>query len=163
MKKWKIATAATCVCLLITMAYAAAVGGAEDPLITLSYLNNVFRGQVEKMADTAVENHRTALEQALNNVINSGGAKNASFMEVTLRRSQTLTGRTGCEMLVRTGSATCGLSGGASLTDTTGGLVLDRGGPLANNHLYMVTAGTSTVTTSGDSVVLLVRGPYTIG
>lgn len=162
MKKWKIAMAVACVCLLITVAYAAA-GSSEDPLITLSYLNNVFRGQVEEMADTAVKSHKTELEQALNDVLHGGGAGSVSFAEVTLRQGQILTGEAGCELLLRTGSVICALPNGAALTDTTAGSVLNNGGSLANNHLYMVTAGAPTFTVGGDSAVLLVRGSYTIG
>ena len=51
MKKWKIAAAAVCVCLLFTAAYAAGAGSANDPLVTLSYLNNTFSQKVQTMVD----------------------------------------------------------------------------------------------------------------
>ena len=48
MKKWKIAAAAACICILFTVAYAANAGSASDPLVTLSYLNTTFSKQASR-------------------------------------------------------------------------------------------------------------------
>ena len=60
MKKWKIAAAAACVCFLFTVAYAANAGGANDPLVTLSYLNTTFSKQVQGMVDQTVDQPRAS-------------------------------------------------------------------------------------------------------
>lgn len=179
MKKWKIAAAAACVCFLITVGYAAnagTAGSSNDPLVTLSYLNNTFVKQVQTMVNDAVTARKTELEQALGNaaagngpvstnpgsndpVGNSGGAV---FSVVTLSRGQALVGEVGCEVMLRVGAATCGSPDAVGLIDTTSGDNLTNGGALAVNHLYMVTIDGRWVTAAADTVKVLVRGPYTI-
>lgn len=165
MKKWKIAAAAVCVCCLITVACASA-GSSGDPLVTLSYLNNVFTGKVQTMVDQTVDKRQAELEKALADVIAGQGSVSggsAVFSVVTLSRGQALVGDVGCEVMLRIGSATCGVPDNeAGLIDTTGGTVLGNGGSLAVNHLYMVTISGRTVTAASGTVKLLVRGPYTI-
>lgn len=164
MKKWKIAAAAACVCILFTVAYAANAGGADDPLVTLSYLNSVFSKQVETMVDETVDARKTELEDALSKVLEQGGTGSGGnvFSVVTLTRGQTLVGDVGCEVMLRIGSATCGSEDSVGLIDTTTGANLANGGALVTNHLYMVTISTRSVTAVSDTVKVLARGPYTI-
>lgn len=156
MKKWKIALAAACVCFLFTVAYAANAGGADDPLVTRSYLEGPFLKQVQSLVDRAVDERKTELEQALG----QGGGN--VFTVVTLSQGQTLVGDVGCEVMLRVGSATCGTPDSVGLIDTTSGTNLGNGGALVTNHLYMVTISTRSVTATSGTVKVLARGPYTI-
>lgn len=164
MKKWKIAAAAACVCVLLTVAYAANAGGADDPLVTLSYLNTTFRAQVQTMVDETVDKRKAELEDALAKVLEQGGgtAEDGVFSVVTLNQGQILEGDVGCEVMLRIGSAVCGTPGSVGLIDTTTGGNLADGAPLAANHLYLVTISTRTVTATSGTVKVLARGPYTI-
>lgn len=176
MKKWKIAAAAACVCFLLTAGYAAnsgPAGSANDPLVTLSYLNGAFAKQVQAMVDDAVTARKAELEQALGNAAAGNGSAPANpgastagsgsaFAVVTLSRGQALVGDVGCEVMLRVGSATCGSPGTVGLIDTTSGDNLANGGALATNHLYMVTIDGRSVTATSDTVKVLARGPYTI-
>lgn len=165
MKKWKIAAAATCVCFLFTVAYAANAGGANDPLVTLSYLNTTFSKQVQGMVDQTVDQRRAEMEDALAKVLEQGGTGTAGgnvFSVVTLSQGQTLVGDVGCEVMLRVGSALCSAPDAVGLIDTTSGSVLGNGQALAANHLYMVTVSTRSVTAAAPTVKLLVRGPYAI-
>ena len=164
MKKWKIVCVVLAVLLLgVTAAYAAtaiAAGSQGDPLVTLSYLENIFRPQVERMAQDAVTGYEDELTDALNDAIDQR-AGTSTFQVVTLSRGQTLTGRVGCEIMLRVGAAAVA-NGSPGLIDTTDGSTLD-GGELVTNHLYMVTIDTRSVTAAAGTVRLLVRGPYTVG
>ena len=165
MKKWKIAAAAACVCFLFTVAYAANAGGANDPLVTLSYLNTTFSKQVQGMVDQTVDQRRAEMEDALAKVLEQGGTGTAGgnvFSVVTLSQGQTLVGDVGCEVMLRVGSALCSAPDAVGLIDTTSGSVLGNGQALAANHLYMVTVSTRSVTAAAPTVKLLVRGPYAI-
>lgn len=165
MKKWKIAAAAACVCFLLTVAYAANAGGTNDPLVTLSYLNNTFRMQVQTMVNETVDARKGEMEDALAKVLEQGGTGTAGgnvFSVVTLSQGQILEGDVGCEVMLRIGSAVCGTPGSVGLIDTTTGGNLANGAPLVTNHLYMVTISTRTVTAASGTVKVLVRGPYTI-
>ena len=96
MKKWKIAAAAVCVCLLFTAAYAAGAGSANDPLVTLSYLNNTFSQKVQTMVNDTVDARKTEMEQALAKVLGQGGNGSGNvFTVVTLSKGQTLVGDVG--------------------------------------------------------------------
>ena len=163
MKKWKIALAAACVCFLLTVAYAANAnaGGADDPLVTKSYLNGPFLQQVQTLVDEAVDARKAELEQAAQGQ-GGGTAVGNIFTVVTLNQGQTLVGDVGCEVMLRVGAATCGTSDSVGLIDTTTGANLGNGGALVTNHLYMVTISTRSVTATSGTVKVLARGPYTI-
>ena len=167
MKKWKIALAAACVCVLFTAAYAtnANAGGADDPLVTRSYLNGPFLQQIQSLVDQTVDERKAELEEALAQVLGQGGGGTAGgnvFTVVTLSQGQTLVGDVGCEVMLRIGTATCGTSDSVGLIDTTTGTNLGNGGALVTNHLYMVTISTRSVTATSGTVKVLARGPYTI-
>ena len=166
MKKWKIALAAACVCFLFTVAYAANTdaGGADDPLVTRSYLNGPFLQQIQSLVDKTVDERKAELEEALAKVQGQGGgtAGGNVFTVVTLSRGQTLVGDVGCEVMLRIGTATCGTSDSVGLIDTTTGTNLGNGGALVTNHLYMVTISTRSVTATSGTVKVLARGPYTV-
>ena len=164
MKKWKIALAAACVCFLFTVAYAANAGGANDPLVTKSYLDGPFLQQVQSLVDQAVDGRKAELEQALAKVLEQGGGASGGnvFKVVTLSKGQTLVGDVGCEVMLRIGTAACGTTDSVGIIDTTDGTNLGDGKALVVNHLYMVTISTRTVTATSGTVKVLVRGPYTI-
>ena len=163
MKKWKIAAAAVCVCLLFTAAYAAGAGSANDPLVTLSYLNNTFSQKVQTMVNDTVDARKAEMEQALAKVLGQGGNGSGNvFTVVTLSKGQSLVGDVGCEVMLRIGTAVCGTSDSVGLIDTTSGSNLGSGGALAANHLYMVTISTRSVTATSNTVKVLARGPYTV-
>ena len=156
MKTWKIALAAVCVCILLTVAYAATAGGADDPLVTKSYLDGPFLQQVRSLVDQTVDARKTELEQA------AGQSSGNVFKVVTLSKGQTLVGDVGCEVMLRIGTAACGTTDSVGLIDTTDGTNLGNGGALATNHLYMVTISTRSVTATSATVKVLARGPYTV-
>ncbi len=162
MKKWKIACIVLAVTLLGTGVYAATVaaGGRDDPLVTLSYLERLFRPEVEQMAEDAVDDYSGEIKDALNDAIDER-AGTAAFKVVTMSRGQVLTGRVGCEIMLRIGTASVA-NGDPGLIDTTDGSTLDSGGALVTNHLYMVTIDTRSVTATAGTVKLLVKGPYSV-
>ena len=165
MKKWKIVLAAACVCFLFTAAYAANAGGADDPLVTLSYLNGPFLEQMRSLMDKTVDGRKEEMEQALAGMLEQHGSGITGgnvFKVVTLGQGQTLEGDVGCEVMLRIGTAVCGSIESVGLIDTTAGTVLEDGGALVTNHLYMVTISTRSVTATSGTVKVLARGPYTI-
>lgn len=173
-RKWKIAAAAVCTLVLITVAYAATAGSQDDPLVTLSYLNNIFRPQVEDSVDQAAADQGEQVRQDLDQAIQSwdeqiqdaiggaGSSSNAVFQVVTLSQGQTLVGDVGCEVMLRIGSALCLSDSAPGLIDVSAGTTLNNGEELVTNHLYMVTISTRSVQAASGTVKVLVRGPYSI-
>lgn len=161
------------------VAIAADVGSQGDPLVTLSYLNETFLGQVMDKVDEKLTGRNDTLRKEMEQEISkterellsqlgggsgdSAGGIAAAYTEVTLTAGQTLCGSTGCEVMLRSGSATCVSEGKSTpgLVDSTTGGSINHGTALVKDHLYMMTAERG-VKASGD-VTLLVRGEYVIG
>ncbi len=138
--------------LNMTISLAAEVGSSEDPLVTLSYLNETFFNKIMTGVDAKIAQRNDQL----------GGAASSSFAVVTLSSGQTLLGDIGCEVLLRVGTATCVASGSPGLIDESAGAPLAGGSALAQNHLYMMTVEGRGVKATAATVKLLVRGGYTL-
>lgn len=148
----------TTLCALLALAGLTAIastasGGAgsqADPLVTLGYLTETFTGQVMERVDERIVQRNAALSAEL------GGA----YAAVTLSAGQTLYGEAGCEVLLRSGAASCAAASAPGLVDATAGGTLSGGASLQKNHLYLMTD--SRAVTAASGAALLVRGGYMI-
>lgn len=173
--KMKFAAAILLVgCIVVFGAGVLAAGGdSTDPLVTLSYLTNIFTPQVERKVAETVDQKEAALRTEVNSAIAQWEAElnkeeseedtvNANFTVVTLSKGQVLTGKIGCEVMLRVGTATCVTDEAPGLIDCTDASILNHGKSLVKNHLYMVTIETRGVKATADTVKVLVRGEYTV-
>ncbi len=153
---------AVCGILNTTVSLAAEAGSSSDPLVTLSYLNDTFMNTIMQRVDQkiAVRNSQLAQEGGL--VLNGGTGTAATFAVVTLSSGQILTGEIGCEVMLRVGGAACVSPSSPGLIDETTAGILNNGGALAQNHLYMMTIEGRGVKATSATTKLLVRGTYTI-
>lgn len=145
----------------LTAAAATAAGGAGtqgDPLVTLSYLNDTFTGQIMDKVDGLIAQRNLQLGQGSGDPVLP---TSSGFAVVTLESGRSLYGEAGCEVLLRSGEAACAASAPPGLVDATSGGSLAGGAPLEKNHLYLMTD--SRTLTSAPGAVLLVRGAYIIG
>ena len=165
MKNRKRVRTALCVLLAaagLTAVGVLAAGGAgsqSDPLVTLSYLTDTFTGQIMDKVDASIAQRNARLLQELGGSAGSGAA--SAYTAVTLTAGQTLYGEAGCEVLLRSGAASCGAASSPGLVDATSGGSIDGGAALQANHLYFMTDSRS-ISAAGD-VTLLVRGTFVIG
>lgn len=113
-------------------------GSASDPLVTLSYLNDVFLGQIMTKVDQKIAARNSQLLQQSGG---AGGMSGVEFAVVTLSKGQVLTGDIGCEVMLRVGTASCVSPSNPGLIDETTAASLNNGGALAANHLYMMRPG----------------------
>lgn len=154
----------TALCLLLAgtvlaafAALAADVGGRDDPLVTLSYLNGAYLSHLLDKVDEKLE----ARNRAFLSELSIPDGQSAEFVPVTLSSGQTLRGASGCEILFRSGTAICSAPAGTqALADTTSGSAVSGGGALTVNHLYIVLDSASIQTSAGAE--LLVRGDCSI-
>jgi len=140
--------------LMSGVSLAAEAGSPQDPLVTLSYLNDTFFSQLMQRVDQRIA-ERTG--QAL-----PGGGASPSLVVGTLNEGQTLTGGVGCEVMLRVGSAVCVSPSDPGLVDETTASTLANGGALAQNHLYMMTIEGRGVRATAGTVKVLARGSYTV-
>ncbi len=163
----------------------------NDPLISLSYLNEVFWPRIEKaIADAAdgivagneddtyddteldTEDAESSLEQDTEKTEESDQLPPeqtlpAGFEYEVLHLSQgdIVLAETPCEIILRTGEAKAYLSGNESgIADLTAGIDIKEGELLSHNHLLLVPRGgdgRGFIVTSAE-VYIMVRGGYNL-
>ena len=181
-KKWplRLLSGGLVTAALVGVAVAAGQQGSQsDPLVTLSYLQQQALPQVLEDVDEKVAARQSELEDKLSAVADgyaaeveaalSGSAGTGSgsqtggavYQVVELSAGQTLTGSAACELLLRSGTATCVSDSSPGLVDMTDGSTLANGGALKANHLYLATIEGRGFTAQ-NAVKVLVRGSYTV-
>ena len=152
-----------CGVLNVTAAMAVEVGSSDDPLVTLSYLEEVFLKEVLNKVDKEIDQRNKDIVKELGGqVTDTEGGSVSTFTVVTLTNGQVLTGDIGCEVMLRVGSAVCVAPSAPGLINETDGKVLNNGGALVTNHLYMMTVEGRGVQATAATTKVLVRGTYTI-
>ncbi|HHU22694.1 MAG TPA: hypothetical protein GXZ52_04645 [Clostridiales bacterium] len=137
-------------------AYAASnYGTSDDPLITLSYLDNKLTPDLMKQFDLKLDSTVAELEA----LIGSGSSAD-TYKLVTLNKGQVIKGSVGCEILLRIGSAKVSAASTPGLVDLTSGGTLNNGSALTSNHLYLVTIEGHGISATESSTKVLVRGSY---
>ena len=166
---WKIFLSTlvlTALCLGTGAALAAEAGSEEDPLVTLSYLNETVLPKLVSDAQASAETRKAELTAQLNQAIaqmgGGGTGASASYTVVTLAPGQRLNLDLGSEVMLRVGSAAANAAENPALVDITSGENLNHGGSLVQNHLYLTTMTDHSITAGGSTVKVLVRGGYSI-
>ncbi len=165
-----LAAAAVFTAVLAANETAPVPGGEGDPLVTLSYLEQVFSARIgeELRSDMdaklqtlkgELEERIAALEAASLEVRDVAASV---FRLIVMENGQVLTGERGVEILLRIGSASVAASSSPGLVDATTAGMLDDGAALEKNHLYMVTIPGNGIKAVGNNVMLLVRGEFTV-
>ena len=174
-KRWTIrlgALALTAV-LLGTGAALAAGGDQNDPLVTLSYLNQTAIPQIVKQVEEKTALRQQELERSFAQLLEqygqtgtpggTPGGSGVGYTLVTMTNGQTMSLNVGCEVLLRVGTATVRSDGSPALIDLTSGGTVNSGASLTKNHLYMSTIEGRSLTAGANTVKLLVRGGYSVG
>ena len=147
-----------CGALNVTITAAAEAGSSDDPLVTLSYLNETFMDSIMERVDQKI----AARNAQLGISAGSGASAASNFTVVTLTSGQVLTGDIDCEVMLRVGTAVCVSPSSPGLIDETAATALNNGSALVQNHLYMMTIEGRGVRATTATTKLLVRGSYTI-
>lgn len=134
-----IATILVSVCL---PGMAANPGSNEDPLVSLSYVNEVLMPQLRSYVDSKAT------------------ASSGTFKLVEVKKGQTVIGSMSTQFILRTGSATAVATAKGGIADVTAGRDLPLYTPIPLNHLLIVPyedwRGVEMVTDG----ILLINGPY---
>ena len=139
------------------------LGSQSDPLVTVSYLNQTVKSDIENQVDSAIAAAEAELSTKLDAQLDSLDDGANAFELVVLSNGQTLTCSAGTELMLRIGTASSTGADSPRLIDTTDGTSISSSGTsLTTNHLYMVTIAGNGVKATADTTKLLVRGTYTI-
>ncbi len=116
-----------------------ALASGDDPVISLSYLNEIFMPKVEKkINETAV------------------------FTVVNVDKGDTFLAGAGCEFILRGGEATVIASKSGGLSDTTDGVDLTQDSLVPANHLLIVPRDDGRGFDAVTDVIIMVKGTYEI-
>ena len=150
----------------------AASGSQNDPLVTLSYLTDVFKPQI--LSEISKTEQELSMKFDAQIIAFESGLKPdqygdlpdipdsiEKFSVVTLAKGQSLTCSVGAEIMLRIGTAT-GFGSSPALVDYTTGSTLSAGSSLVTNHMYLITIEGNGITSTADLVRVLVRGSYTM-
>lgn len=132
---------------------ATAYGTQSDPLITRSYLDQVFAPDMEALFQAELDSAVSALE---------GQVSGDEFTVLTLSQGQKVTCGVGCEIMLRIGTAKSTGADYPVLVDTTTGDSVADGQALTANHLYMVTIKENGITATSATVKVLIKGDYAV-
>lgn len=166
-------------------ASAAAYGSESDPLVTVSYINDVVKPQITNDIDKAITDKETELLNTIETKISasamggssysdevldeiaqraaklSGNTGAESWQVIKVPAGKTLSGNVGCQILLRIGGASCVSSGTTGLINLSDATILASGGALKQNNLYMSTIDGRGFKAASDATVL-VKGSYSI-
>ena len=156
--------------LVLCLGIALAVGGdANDPLLSLSYLQNIFRPKVDEDIDLALNTSdeliREETQKMLDDMIEStGNAAGQDFapvvQEMTLNQYDSLSGTTGLSVTALAGEIVVNISLGSVIDVTTGEEILS-GTTLTDKHRYIVAENSfADFTASSATATLTYQGHY---
>lgn len=135
-------------------AYAASnYGTKNDPLVAKSYLDKTLTPQLQAEFEAKLDSEVKKLEDEIT------GLDTANFKVIGLKSGQSLVASSGCEIILRSGSAQTLGEGG--LSDVTAGASLSAGQAISKDHLLMAATGGDGIYATAEATVL-VRGSYKI-
>lgn len=183
MKKTHIVIAAvlvSCLVLLTVAAYAATgYDSSEDPIISLSYLTDIFkpefRSEILKVVDEKISaalkssdaNPAASVPVSNNEPVNAGSdhpaeSSSSEFEVVAMKSGDELYASAACEIMLRSGTAIA-IAPDASqgLADYTSGEEIYAGQSLVKNHMCLIPRGDGRgILATSDNVYIMVRGEY---
>ena len=145
------------VCLvgLSVIAFADA-GSSNDPLISLSYIENTLKPQLEKYIDSKIGSMGSS---------NGGSSVSSSgdkFTVVNFSKGDRLICEAGTELILRMGQGVIIATQKGGLADTTAGYDLPDGALMPSNHLLVVPVADGRGMLATSNGIVLVKGRYTI-
>lgn len=168
--KQKATTAIMVAGLVVTLGSIAMAnsGGAADPLVSLSYLDEVFTPTMEMeaidQAEMAVGRAEYNINQdiaALKSDLSNSNVSGASeFLVVTLAKGEKITLDSGAQAVLRVGASTVSAPASPALLNLSQGTSLLNGGNLVINQLYLAVEGNRILTASEDVVKIMVSGGF---
>lgn len=115
--------------------------GTDDPLITESYLNDVFMKEVKDYINTQ---------------------QSSVFSVVSVAKDKTFIGAAGCEIILRQGKAEVIGAKLGGLSDVTGAVDITTGVSMPANHMLIVPRDDGRGFKATTDVVVMVKGDYEI-
>jgi len=155
--------------------WAAAYDSAEDPLVTLSYITNVFKPQIDTSISTSEEGLKHEISELKKTVEEMKSASAAVLSGVPsatpeyevlyLAMGEKILAEEQCEIILRAGAAVVvSPFADQGIADITDGADLLANASIIKNHCLLVPRGGDGrgVAVTSDTAYIMVRGKYYI-
>ncbi len=148
---------------------AAAGGDAADPLISLSYLQGLFKEETDEAVDLILDSsdtevYNTTDEMLMDLIESASAAAGQNFapiaQQITLNQTDRLSGATGLSVTALAGEIIVEITVG-TVIDVTDGTEVPSGTVLLTNHRYIVAENSAAdFIAAGTTAVLSYQGNY---
>lgn len=132
-------------------------GSSNDPLVTKSYVDS----KVTQLQKT-VEVQASMIDLLTQEINNMGKEESSSYEVVTVPVGQSIVGKQGTEIIVRSGNGQVLASDGGGLQDMTEGTDLLGGSEIPKYHLVIIPREDGRGIYATKDLIVMVRGGYNI-
>ena len=132
-------------------------GSSNDPLVTKSYVDS----KVTQLQKT-VEVQASMIDLLTQEINNMGKEESSSYEVVTVPAGQSIVGKQGTEIIVRSGNGQVLASEGGGLQDMTEGTDLLGGSEIPKYHLVIIPREDGRGIYATKDLIVMVRGGYNI-
>lgn len=142
---------------LITAASAVAIaspGSGDDPLITLSYIDDKVIPEIKAYIDEKISGIGSSPAQSTGSV--------SEFNLVNVKANQKIIGGEGTQFVLRMGTGTIVATENGGVADLTDGVDLPHGTPIPANHNLLAPKNDSRGVRMDTDGILLIKGTYTV-
>lgn len=154
----KIIASILCAAAFCMPALAADPGSSDDPLITLSYVNDVLIPQMKSYVDASVSSVSSGSSET---VVTATGTASA-YNVVNVSKGQTVIGGKSCQMIMRMGEGTIVATSKGGVADVTLGSDLADGTAAPSNHLLIVPLDDGRGIEMKTDGILMISGSYSV-
>ncbi len=154
----------------LAITVAAAYDSSEDPIISLSYLTNIFKPEILEAVDSRIDDKIGNIDLTQNQPIydeqpvQTSSPVSTTYEVIELKYGDALYAASACDIMLRSGSAYC-IAPDASqgIADYTSGTEIYNYEYLTKNHMCLIPRGDGRgIYADSESVYIMVRGEYTI-
>lgn len=126
-------------------------GGEDDPIISLSYIQN-----------TVIPEIKAYIDEKIASVSGSSQGVATSFNVVEISKGQRLIADAGCELILRMGKATIIATQKGGIADVTSGFDRGHNTEMPSNHHMIVPVGDGRGIVADTNIIVMVKGGYSI-
>lgn len=151
----------------VTSLYAAdgLIGTENDPVVTKSYVDKLFAsmsGSSNKDLEASIAAQDKLISE-LSMQISQLQQSKSGYEIVTVQAGSTIYGKQGSEIIIRSGQGMIVASAAGGVQDVTDGVDLSGGVNAPNNNLLLIPREDGRGIQAVKTMVVMVRGGYTLG
>ena len=163
-KKFIIVTAVILAIVTSLGITVAAYDSSEDPIISLSYLENIFKKEIIATVDDKIADMIEYVKEMLDSFEVPTDTGSSAFEVIELKKGDAIYAVSACEIMLRSGKAVCiAPDAKQGIADYTSGEEILNGASFTKNHMCLIPRGDGRgLKATSESVFIMVRGDYTL-